>query len=260
MKIRNILRLGAVAAIIAAAGAGISGCDKSAQRAEALQSAAELADSLAGEGWAIAVEAEGIAATYTLTDSLIDPAKIGDALFDVYAAQQLKSYPAAHINTVCDALRDNGGMLEIKIVSPAKNTEREIGLTARRIITLQKSKNSQLNASAAREQTVKMAETMIPAPGAHKAAVRTEASVVKSFLEYNIIFADDKEYAGKDQSLLTVRYFEPLKAQYRALGDLGPALLQMLEGMGIDGVRIVYSAENSDKTIKQAFPWREITK
>ena len=118
----------------------------------------------------------------------------------------------------------------------------------------------QLNASAAREQVVKLAETMVPAPAAHKDAVRVEAAVVKSFLEYNIIFADAKAYAGNDQSLLTVRYFEPLKAQYRAMGDMAPSVVEMLQGMGIDGVRIQYSAENSDKTIKQAFPWREISK
>lgn len=260
MTFKNIMRAGAVAVAAIAVGAGIAGCDKSASRAEALEAAALLADSVAGEGWNVAVDAEDLACTYTLADSLIDPVAIGDALFDVYAAQQLKNYLAADINALCNALTENKGGFEITIVNPAKGTERQVEITPRRLVTLQKSKNSQLNASAAREQAVALAKTMVPAPGAHKDAVRVEASVVKSFLEYNIVFADAKAYAGNDQSLLTVRYFEPLKAEYRALGDLGEPVVQMLQGMGIDGVRILYSAENSDKTIKQAFPWREICK
>lgn len=260
MKIKNLFRAGAMAVAVAALGMSVGGCGNGAAKAESLQAAASLADSVAGEGWEVKADGNNLVATCTLTDSLLNPEAIGDALFDIYAAQQLKTYSAADINAVANALHENEGKLDITLVSPALGSSRAIELTAKRLVTLQKSKNSQLNASAAREQVVKLAETMVPAPAAHKDAVRVEAAVVKSFLEYNIIFADAKAYAGNDQSLLTVRYFEPLKAQYRAMGDMAPSVVEMLQGMGIDGVRIQYSAENSDKTIKQAFPWREISK
>lgn len=257
---KNFFRVGAVAVIAMALGSEMVGCNKDAQKAEALQAAAALADSVAGQGWDVKVDDKNIAAIYTLADSILNPEAIGDALFDVYAAGQLKAYSASDINTVSNALHENDGSLAISVISPAKGTRRVVYLTAKHLVMLQKSKNSQLNASAAREQVVKMAEMMVPAPDAHKDAVQVEASVVKSFLEYNIVFSDVKAFSGKDQSLLTLRYLEPLKAEYRALGELGAPIVEMLETMGIDGVRIQYSAENSDKTIKQAFPWREICK
>ena len=51
-----------------------------------------------------------------------------------------------------------------------------------------------------------------------------------------------------------------LRADFKSLGEQGPEFVDFLGKVGIDGVRMVYTAEGSDVSIRQAFPWREIMK
>ena len=119
---------------------------------------------------------------------------------------------------------------------------------------------SELNPSAVREQVVKLAELMVPGGKANDGCARVETSVDKGFLEYNIVWPEAKAFEGNDQGLLTARYMKALRDDFAALGEDGDAYVEFMKKLGIDGVRIAYTAEDSDASIRQAFPWREIMK
>ena len=226
---------------------------------ENLSNAAALADSIAraDAGGSVVVASPGLQMSFEIADPEIPVSDIGRELFEVFAARQLKTISAADITTVCNALRADKAELDVVLNSPSGESA-VFNFTPQRIITLQRAKNSELNIPAARTQLIVVAEKMVPNPGAHAGAVRVETSVVKGFLEYNIIFPDASTFERAAQGLLTKNYFNPLKQQYADMGGLAEPVVEMLTSMGIDGVRIVYSAENSDKNLKQAFPWREI--
>lgn len=226
----------------------------------ALAEAAALTDSIAraeADGNAQACPPD-IQLSFNVADTNIYLGAVGEDLFDVFAAQQLKRISPRDISAVCNALRESGGQLNVVINSPSGESV-DFNLTPQKIIKLQRAKNSEFNLAGARSQVVAVAEKMIPAPEAHAGAVRVDVSVSKSFLEYNIVWAKSSSYDRYTQGLLTKNYFNPLKRMYQELGTLAEPAVELLKSLGIDGVRIVYSAENSDKQLRQAFPWREIS-
>lgn len=227
--------------------------------AETLAKAAHLTDSIAAaeaDGKAVAADSD-LMVSFTMPDAGIPLTAIGQDLFDVFAAQELKIVAPANVAAVCDALREVKGNLVVALNSPGGESA-EFTLTPQDIIKLQRAKPSQLNLGAARNQLIDVAQQMVPNPDAHTGAVRVDVTVSKSFLEYNIIWPKASAYDKYPQGLLTKNYFNPLKKQYQQLGRLAEPVIAMLSAMGIDGVRVVYSAEDSDKQLKQAFPWREI--
>lgn len=224
-----------------------------------LSEAGAIADSIAdadADG-KVVVNAADLQASFTIDDTDINLTAIGQELFDLFAAQQLKKLSATDINNVCDALRDSKGVF-ITVLNSPNGESVSFSLTPQQIINLQRAKNSELNLGAARGQVIAVAEGMVPAPESHVGAARVETSVTKSFLEYNIVWPKVSSYSKLTQGNLTGGYLKPLRQQYKAMGRLAEPIIAMLEAMGIDGVRIVYSAEDSDKVLKQAFPWREI--
>lgn len=245
--------------IIAAAMLAFASCNNG-NSADSLMRAATLADSLAraeADG-SVSVSAPDLQASFTVDDSQIALSSVGQELFDVFASQQLKKIPASDISAVCDALRTAKGSF-VTILNSANGEESvSFTLTPQQIVKLQRAKNSELNLGEARNQVVAVAERMVPAPEAHAGALRVETSIAKSFIEYNIVWPKASAYSKFPQGVLTQNYFNPLKEQYKAMGRLAEPVISMLQSMGIDGVRIVYSAEDSDRQLKQAFPWREI--
>lgn len=244
---------GAACAVLALAGCG------SAVKADSLGEACTVADSIAdaeADG-AVVIDNRSLQASFEILDPEIAVDRIGQELFDVFAAQQLKRISAADINLVCEALRASGGDFVTVLNSP-DGTSAVFTLTPRQIVHLQRAKNSDLNLGVARNQVIAVAEMMCPNPAAHTGASRVDVSVSKSFLEYNIVWPKASAYERYPQGILTSNYFNALKTQYRQMGGLAERVIAMLQTMGIDGVRIVYSAENSDKQLRQAFPWREI--
>lgn len=252
MKILKSLSSAALAAIMLAACAGGNSSDT-------LAAAARLADSIAAAdaNGTVAAAAPDLQASFTIDDPQIAISSVGQELFDVFASQQLKKIPTPDIAAVCTALRESKGSFITILNSPAGESV-TFSLTPQQIIKLQRAKNSELNLGAARNQVVAVAEHMIPAPDAHSGALRVDVAVSKSFLEYNIVWPKASAFARDSQGVLTQRYFNPLKEQYQAMGPLAEPVISMLQTLGIDGVRIVYTAPDSDRRLQQAFPWREI--
>lgn len=243
----------ALLALLVATGCGSHNVEDS------LRSAAEVADSVAkaDAGGSVVVDVPNLQISFTVTDSEISLASVGQDLFEVFAAQQLKKVSPKVVAKVVEALRESKGELDV-IINSDNGESAAFTLTPHRIVALQRAKNSELNFSSARTQVIAVAERMVPAPQEHIGAMKVHVSVSKSFLEYNIVWPNVTSYERQPQGILTKRYFNALKEQYQTMGGLAEPVIDMLTSMGIDGVRIVYSAENSDKELKQAFPWREI--
>lgn len=254
IEIARILKLAAPCALAVLMAAS---CSKSS--GDALAHAGNLADSIASAdaGGSVVVAAPDLDASFTIDDAELSLSSVGQDLFNVFAAQQLKKLSAKDITTVCDALRDSKGELHV-ILNSSDGESATFAFTPQQVIKLQRAKNSELNLGAARLQAVAVAEKMVPNPSAHSGAVRVDVSVAKSFLEYNIVWPKASAYDKYPQGVLTANYFNALKKQYQNMGGLAEPVIDMLTSMGIDGVRIVYSAVDSDKQLKQAFPWREI--
>lgn len=251
MNFRLLILFGAMTILMGSCGG--------ASKGDMLERAAAKADSIAkAEGGGSAVlDSPDICVDFTVNDTLIPLQMITQDLFDVFASQQLKKIPQKDVSAVTDALRENNGELKVTLNSP-KGESVTFEFAPRRVTTLQKARNSELNVSGARTAVIDIARQMIPAPEAHKGASDIVTSVTKSFLEYDIIWPKASDFARYPQGILTKNYFTPLKMQYQAMGSLAEPVIEMLESMGIDGIRIVYSAADSDKQLKQAFPWREI--
>lgn len=245
----------AIAAIIG------TSCSKGSSAAE-IEKAAAVADSvLSADGNASAAvnaEATGIDVTVRV-DSLIDVTAVGQELFDIYASAWLKTVPAAKLDQVAKALRESKGSVTVKLVNPDSRSQ-QFTYTPKRIIDLQRARLTQLDPSIAKSQVIKVAEAMVPNPKANEGADSISASIAMSFLEYTIEWPTAKNYADRGQGVLTTLYFNPLKQQLIDLGPSAQPIVEMLTSLGIDGIRMVYTAKDSDKVIKQAFPWRELEK
>ena len=249
-------------AVLGVALASIASCS-GGDNTEALQHAASVADSIVCANGDANVEVNaagtGLDATFRIADTLINVQSIGKELFEVYASQQLKTVSPDAINLISHALRETKGDITVELLAEGQQPQ-TFTLTPRRFVDLQKARLTQLDPAIAKEQVVKVAEGMCPNSKAHAGALRVDVAVVKSFLEYNVVWPSEKDLAGKDQSTLTLNYFNSLKQELIDLGTLSQPVIDLLSSLSIDGVRMVYSAEGTDKVVKQAFPWRELQK
>lgn len=239
----------------------LAGCGGGADR---LASAAQTADSVVSvnrnANVEVNAEGTGLDVTFRMNNPLVHVDAIGPQLFDAYASQVLKTYPAKVVTEVCRAMQEAKGELRVEIENTGLQESKVFTLSGRRVLDLHRAGLSALDPGAVREQLVKVAELMVPGGKANDGCVRVETSVSKGFLEYNIVWPDAKAFDGKDQGLLTARYMAALRADFKSLGEQGPEFVDFLGKVGIDGVRMVYTAEGSDVSIRQAFPWREIMK
>ncbi len=239
----------------------LAGCGGGADR---LANAAHAADSLVSidqnANVELNTEGTGLDATFRMDNPLINVDAIGQQLFDAYASQVLKTYPAKIVTEVCRAVQEDEGEIHVEIINTGVEQHKVFTLTGRRVLDLQRANLSALDPGTVREQVVKVAELMVPGGKSNEGCLRVETSVSKGFLEYNVVWPDAKSFSGSSQGLLTGRYMEALRNDFKALGAQGYTFIDFLTKLGIDGVRIAYTAEGSDESIRQAFPWREITK
>ena len=255
MKLRILTAVSAALFLLAGCGGGA---------ADRLSDAAHVADSVVSIGNNANIEVNaggtGLDATFRMDNPLIHVDAIGQQLFDAYASQLLKTFPAKTVTEVCRAMQESKGELRVEIINAGVQQQKVFTLSGRRVLDLQRANLSALDPGVVREQVVKVAELMIPGGKANEGCLRVETSVSKGFLEYNVVWPDSKVFEGSSQGLLTGRYMEALRNDFKALGESGQSIVDFLSKIGIDGVRIAYTADGSDESIRQAFPWREITK
>ncbi len=250
---------------IVAALAGMVACGPSAaEKAERLASAAAQIDSIVKCDEAPVVssgaryEDPNIVVSYVLSDSMIKVDLLGDELLDYYAAEELRTMDASTLKTVTSLLSKNETSLVVSITDVYGNAKNYI-FTADKLKNLAKAKRSTLNVQKVKEQVVALANASVPAPYAHP-GTQVSASIDGGFLTYTIVWPKKSSYASYSQGVLVSLYKAPLQAQYSALGVLEYPVVDMYKSLGVDGVRIVYKAVDSDSELKQAFPWRELFK
>ena len=259
MNLRSILSAAALVALLA--GCGPSEAEKTAR----LEATAAQIDSLITtdrapfEKCGAVYAAPNVDVDIALSDSLIKVDLLGDALMDYFVADQLKAMDADRVYAVINSLRK----LDTPVVATVRDTygaTKTYIFSTDKISRLVKAKGSSLDVPAVREQVAAMAGGAVPSPEAHRGA-QVSAAISKGFLTYTMTFPSKAALSGLEQGHLTGRYLDALRRQYARLGDLEYPVVEMLKGLGIDGVRIVYTAaDDDDREIKQAFPWREIFK
>lgn len=258
---KTILNLTAAALVALTAACGPSEAEKAAR----LEGAAAAIDSIVGSTQA---PFESVSATYaapnvdvavTLRDSMIKVDLLGEQLMDYYAADGLKSLDAQQVWDISKTLKS----LDTPVVMTITDTygaQKTFIFPAEKIQKLLKAKPTSLDVPKVKEQVVAMAGGAVPAPLAHP-GTQVSASIEKGFLTYTVVWPSKKNLAGVTQGNLTGNYLDALRRQYGRLGDLEYPVVEMLKSLGIDGVRMVYTAaDDDDVQIKQAFPWREIFK
>ena len=256
MKIRSLFNIltGAALALTTAACGG-------AGKAEMLQETAAKADSVVNANWGgnVTVNAAGtgLDVTFHVTDTILDMDAVGQELFDVFASQQLKTVAPEYINLVKNTLNETKGDLTIQFVTPQEKTK-AYTLTPRRFVDLQRAKLTDLNASAAKSQVLAAAKSFCPNPKAHADAKLVDVTNDHTFIQYNIEWPDAKKFSQFDQGFITFNYLNALKKEYQELGSLGYPIVEMLESLGYAGVSVEYTAEGSDKSLRQGFAWRNI--
>lgn len=250
--------------LLAAAGLALAmaACSGS-KAADQLQQAAATADGLISKDYdhnvEVNAENNGLDVAIRLTDSLVKVEDIGSELFDALASLNLKACNADSLTALTQTLHKAKADVKVELIGTDRASE-EFTLSPTKIIKLQGAKLTQLNPSALKTQITELAEAFCPNPAAHAGAKEVEVSISKSFLEYNVVWSEAKAYGEREQGWLTLNYFNPLKMLYMQVNDGCPGLIQMMTELGIDGVRMVYSAPDSDRELRQAFPWRELEK
>lgn len=194
-----------------------------------------------------------------LRDSMIKVDLLGDQLMDYFASDWLKAQDPQRVSELVKRLKkyDTGVTLTVR---DTYGVSRNYLFTGDKITKLLKAKPSSLDVTKVREQVVALAGAAVPAPYAHP-GTQVSASVKLGFLTYTITWPSKQDLKGLKQGNLTGRYMDALRRQYGRLGDLEYPVVEMLKSLGMDGVRIVYTAADDDAMeLKQAFPWREIFK
>ncbi len=246
--------------------AGATACGESqADKAKKLEAAAAALDSVFNPAQApvaaLSITADGTDINFkaTLSDSLIHADLLGEELVNYFVANQIKHVKGAVINQVNKALDSTLGSLKLSITDTWGNNF-AIAFSSENLRHLYKAKGSQLNVPTVKEQVVALLGNSLPASMANKDAQSITLTISKGFLNYNVQFDKYAKYKKGKQGHLTTLYFAPLKVQYANLGVLQTPIIDTLKELGIDGIRVTFSAQDSDKELKQAFPWREIVK
>ena len=237
--------------------------DKQAEKQKALDEAAEaLSTELASVTAPLSHEStlvadNDIVVKMTVSDSMIDVSRLGDELMDYYMAMKLKQGPSELINKVVKAVEGSEGSVKLDLTDIYGNST-SYSFSGETIRHLIKAKGSALNEPRVKEQVARLLEKALPNAAAYADADNVALTFNRGFLSYEVTFPNDRGFAKSTQGLITKQYMQPVKAQYAALGSMQADVIELLKNLRVDGVSVTYKALNSDKELKQAFPWRVI--
>lgn len=248
--------------LFVALGMMATGCSSGAKQVEALMEASATADKMIPAEYNHNVEVDeqgtGLDVAFRLADSLVNVRQIGPELFEALASLNLREYRADDLNAVVEVLRNTKGDVNVELISTSQESS-EYKLSPSQLLKLRTAKLTQLNTAAIKSQIVDVAADFFVG-GVPAGATSVETAIVKSFLEYNVEWPSASSYATREQGWLTYSYFNQFKRIYADVNASLPGLIPMLTSLGIDGIRVVYSAPDSERQLRQAFPWRELEK
>ena len=245
---------------------GVTACGESqADKTTKLEAATAALDSVLNtteapiKSLSISADDANINVAATFGDSLLHADLLGEELMNYFVAGQIKQIKADVVNQVNRALDSSVGSLKLSLTDTWGNSF-AIAYSAEDLRHLYKAKGSQLNVPMVKEQLVILLSNSLPTTKANKDSKGITLSIDKGFLNYDILFDKYQKFEKDRQGYITTLYFDLIKAQYASLGKLQTPIIDTMKELGIDGIRVTFVANDSDKELKQAFPWREIAK
>lgn len=189
--------------------------------------------------------------------SRLDVEAVDPTLFNFFAAYQIKEIDITPLNLFVNALKQTGDTVEVVLRNG--DQAKSFYLAPAKILLLHGAKNTDLDISGVKQGLKAAAESFFPLYPPDSAAQKS-VSIDKGFLQFELTFSSAKSFERYDQSIFTAKYLPMLKSEFQKLNSGRLMLYTPLKSIGVEGVRMVYKAEDSQKTIKQAFPWRELIK
>ncbi|GFI13559.1 hypothetical protein IMSAGC008_01092 [Muribaculaceae bacterium] len=193
----------------------------------------------------------------TFADTIVDVEDYSDALIEYVVAYYIKQRPGQNLDTVLNTLSAENGSLKITLANP-QGDRKECTIGASRLKKLFFMKPSELNPAQVKSDIANIMEKRAEAYREAYKAENAEFAFEAGFAQYELVFANASAYSNLTQDSLRGRYQNVLRAQYDSYGECRGIIEGVLESLGIEGYRFVYTDKNDTKTLKAALPWRII--
>lgn len=225
------------------------------QKAQELtDAAAEVSAAVQQTYSTVTIEAEypNVKLNVALDDSLFHAELITEPVASFFLAKYIQSMPANNAKSLLAKVKEAQGAVQLT-VTDLYGQSFTADLAPDHVTGLFTAKNTQLKVPAVKEGLEAMLGSQLEIPARFKLAGEVSASFEGGFLVYEVpVKAVD--VANLSQGNIVFYHQQLLKNQWKNLAYFA----NQLKDLGIDGLRIVYADVDSDKKVKQAFPWRSI--
>lgn len=225
------------------------------QKAQELTDAAAKANEAVAQTFStVAIEAAypDIAVKVSLTDSLFHAELITEPVANLFLAKYLQLLPAGDCKPLISKVKAAQGVVKLTFTD-LYGQSFSADLAAEHVLSLFTAKFSQLNTTAVKEDIASMIGLQIEVPERFKLAGDLTTSFESGFITV-VLPVKPIDVANLSQGNV-VFYHQPLiNNQWKNLEGFA----SILKDLGIDGIRVTYADVESDKQVKQAFPWRSI--
>lgn len=186
-------------------------------------------------------------------DSLIEVDELSDALVQYVVAQYLKSHTGANLDETLNTLGKEKGVMSLSI-NDIYGNEKVVVLPSTTLKKLVVTKPMELRFPEVRANVLDIMDERTDALVREANAVEGEFAYTAGFAQYTLTFRAASNFANQTQGTLTGRYKRIFSEYYQTYGACGPMIRELQESLQIDGVRVIYTAD--DKQVKTALPWR----
>ena len=221
---------------------------------ELTDAAAEVSTAVQQTFSTVAIEAEypNVKLNVALDDSLFHAELLTEPVANFFLAKYIQQLPANNSKALLRQVKEAQGSVQLA-VTDLYGQIFTAELTPDHVIGLYTAKNTQLSVPAVKEGLKALLGSQLEIPARFKLAGEVSASFEGGFLVYEVpVKAID--VANLTQGNIVFYHQQLLKNQWKNLAYFA----SLLKELGIDGIRIVYADVDSDKKVKQAFPWRSI--
>lgn len=225
------------------------------QKARELQdAAAEVSAAVQQTFSTVAIEAEypNVKVNVVLDDRLFHAELITEPVANFFLAKYIQLLPDNNGKALLRQVKEAEGNVQLTVTDRYGQTF-TAEMTPDHVIGLFTAKNTQLSVPAVKEGLEALLGSQLQIPDRFKLAGELSASFEGGFLVYEVpVKAVD--VANLTQGNIVFYHQQLLKNQWKDLAYFAT----LLKELGIDGIRVVYADVDSDKKVKQAFPWRSI--
>ena len=225
------------------------------QRAKELtDAAAEVCAAVQQTYSTVAIEAEypNVKLNVALDDSLFHAELLTEPVANFFLAKYIQQLPANNGKQLLAKVKEAQGAVLLTVTDLYGQTF-TAEMTPEHVTGLFTAKNTQLSVPAVKEGLETLLGSQLQIPARFKLAGEVSGSFEGNFFEYTVpVKAVD--VANLTQGNIVFYHQQLLKNQWKNLATFA----SLIKELGIDGIRVVYADVDSDKKVKQAFPWRSI--